>query len=1019
MRQCGEDHEQNGNEGAHVRWLNGQLQDGSTDRKSKLKLRPRSAARAPVTRPLAFAASACYSRSSMTLLRTLFIVAPAILLPLTPSWGARGKITDEDRQWWAYQPVPAEVKVPAVESKDERLQRWPRNEVDAFILQRLLAAGLEPAAEAPREVLARRLYLDVTGLPPSAEQARAFIDDTAPDAWERLVDTLLASPHYGERWARHWLDLVRYADSDGYKADDYRPDAWRYRDYVIAAFNADKPYDRFILEQLAGDELFPDNPEALIATGYLRCGIYEYNNRDAAGQWAAMLDDITDTTSDVFLGMGLQCARCHDHKFDPLLQRDYYRMQAFFAPLHMPEKSVAATAAERAAWQQKQDAWEQATASIRAQIEAIEKPYRERARADATSKFPPETQAIMNKPAAERTPAERPVFELAWRQVTYEWDRLETKIRGSDKEKWVALRKELAAFDHLKPAPLPSAMLARDMSAAAPEVFIPGGAKAGAVAPGFPVILDASAAAVDAKPESTGRRAALAKWIASPANPLTARVMVNRVWQQHFGRGLSSTSSDFGTLGDKPSHPELLDWLARRFMNDGWSVKRLHRLILTSAAWRQGGAGPGAEHARQADPENRLLWRWNTRRMDSEQIRDAIFAASGELDLTPGGPGSDAAKPRRSVYVRVLRNVRDPLADAFDAPQHFNSMPLRDTTTTATQSLFMANGRFLLERAEAMARHLIREHAGDRALVEAAWRATAGKLPATDELEESLAFLQSCKDATPPPSGEFIAEAMPQRAGKAAVLVPETDQERLVVKEGGMSLPAGDFSIEAVVLLHSIFSDGRVRTIASQWNNDRAQPGWALGVTGAKSRRKPQVPVLQLIGKNAAGQVVEEPVFSDIQLQLDRSYYIAASISAGAGGPGSVTFYVKDLANDDEPLQTAVVPHPLVELTPPAFPLVIGDAEGGTRRQWDGLIDEVRIRRGALTEESLSLKNPAITEDTVACWQFEPGSGYRHDAVSGKETILPAQTKAGSAREAAVTDFCHALLSSSAMLYIE
>ena len=955
----------------------------------------------------------------MTSLRHTLIYTTALLLPAAPAPGARGKITDEDKKWWAYQPVPAEVNVPRVETKEERLQRWARNEVDGFVLQKLLAAGLEPSAEAPREVLVRRLYLVVSGMPPTAEQSQAFINDNAPDAWERLVDALLASPHYGERWARHWLDLVRYADSDGYKADDYRPDAWRYRDYVIAAFNTDKPYDRFILEQLAGDELFPDNPEAIIATGYLRCGIYEYNNRDAAGQWTAILNDITDTTSDVFLGMGLQCARCHDHKFDPLLQRDYFRLQAFFAPLQIPERTTAATAAERTAWQQKQDAWEAATADVRAQIEVIEKPARERAAADAISKFPPETQTIMTKPAAERTPAEKPVFDLAWRQVTYEYDRLDSKIKGADKEKIVALRKELGKFDTLKPAPLPTTMAAQDMSAAAPEVRISQRDDAGAVEAGFPTIMDATPAAVTPLPQSTGRRAALAKWIASPANPLTARVMVNRVWQQHFGRGLSSTASDFGTLGEKPSHPELLDWLARRFMADGWSFKKLHRLILTSAAWRQSASSTVAEHARQTDPENRLLWRWNTRRMDSEQIRDTIFSATGELELTPGGPGSDAAKPRRAVYVRVLRNVRDPLADVFDSPQHFNSMPARDTTTTATQSLFLANGRFLIDRAEAMTRRLVAKHDDDRALIEAAWQATTGKRPATDEMEDALAFIQSQKDATPPPGGEFIAESMPQRDGKAAVLSPGTEQERLVVTESGMALPEGDFSIETVVLLHSVFDDGRVRTIASQWNGDRAQPGWALGITGAQSRRKPQMPVLQLIGRNADGKVVEEPVFSDLQLQLDRSYYIAASVHAEAAGKGSVTFYVKDLANDDELLQTVVVPHPITEIVKPVFPLVIGDAEGRQRRQWDGLIDEVRIRRGCLTEQTLSLKNPALTPDTIACWQFEPESGYRHDTVSNAETILPARTAESTAREAAVADLCHTLLGSSAMLYVE
>jgi hypothetical protein len=946
--------------------------------------------------------------------------AAALILSAASVMAGRGKITDADRQWWAYQPVPESVTVPQPVTKDGHLQHWARNEIDAFILEKLLEAKLEPAPEAPREVLVRRLYLDVLGLPPAAEQVKTFVNDTAPDAWERLVDQLLASPHYGERWARHWLDLVRFADSDGYKADDYRPDAWRYRDYVINAFNADKPFDRFIMEQLAGDELFPDNPEALIATGYLRCGIYEYNNRDVVGQWTAILNDITDTTADVFLGMGLQCARCHDHKFDPLLQRDYYRLQAFFAPLQWPEQAEAATAAERETWQKKQAAWEAATADIRAQIDAIEQPHREKARQDAASKFPPETQAIMAKPAAERTPAEQPHFDLAWRQVTFEWAHIDTRIKGAEKEKMVALRKQLGQFDHLKPAPLPGAIVARDMSAAAPPVTIPKHEREGPVEAGFPTILDPSPAAVQPGVNSTGRRSALARWIASPTNPLTARVMVNRVWQQHFGRGLSSTTSDFGTLGEKPSHPALLDWLARRFMAEGWRLKKIHRLILTSAAWRQSSSSTVTEQARLTDPENRLLWRWNTRRMDSEQIRDTIFAATGELDLAAGGPGVDSTKPRRAVYVKVLRNVRDPLADVFDSPQHFNSTPTRDTTTTATQSLLLANSRFFMDRAEAMAKSLAAKHDDDRAIVLAAWQATTGRQPATDEMEEALAFLKSQEESAPlPPAGEFIAESMPQRDGKAAVLSPGTAQERLVVTDGGMALPDGDFSIETVVLLRSVFSDARVRTIASQWNGDCAQQGWSLGVTGQQSRRKPQTPVLQLIGKNTEGRIVEEPVFSDIALQMDRSYYIAAAVHPDPDGKGTVTFFVKDLANDDEPLQSAVVPHPIVEPLRPAFPLVIGDSEGRTRRLWDGLIDEVRIRRGCITAETLSLHSPAVTPDTVACWQFEPAPGFRSDSVSKTETIRATHTAESTARESDLTDLCHSLLSSSALLYVE
>lgn len=953
--------------------------------------------------------------------RLLPLALALALLPARVAPAARGKITSEDRQWWAWQPVPAAPAVPEVAPAAERLRQWPVNEVDRFILDKLLAAGLEPAPEASREILVRRLYLDLLGLPPTAAQVGAFVNDTAPTAWERLVDSLLASPHYGERWAAHWLDLVRYADSDGYKADDYRPDAWRYRDYVIAAFNTDKPYDRFVMEQLAGDELFPDNPEALIATGYLRCGIYEYNNRDTAGQWAAMLNDITDTTADVFLGIGLQCARCHDHKFDPLLQRDYYRLQAFFAPLQMPERTVAVTAAERAAWQEKQTAWESATVEIRAQIEAIEQPHRERAEKDAVEKFPPETRAIMAKPPAERTPAERPLFDLAWRQVTYEWDHLDGRIKGSEKERLVGLRKELAKFDAIKPGTQPTALAAQDMSATAPPVIIPQREKEGLIEAGFPAIFDAAPASVQPLEQSTGRRSALARWIASPANPLTARVVVNRVWQQHFGRGLSSTASDFGTLGEKPSHSELLDWLARRFMTDGWQFKKLHRLILTSAAWRQAAASTATEHARTADPENRLLWRWNTRRLDAEQIRDAIFSATGELDLSPGGPGCDATKPRRAVYVKVLRNVRDPLADVFDAPQHFNSTPSRDTTTTPTQSLLLANSRFLLDRAETMARSLTEKFTEDRALVNAAWQATTGRSPLTEESEESLAFLASQRLAAPPPAVDFIAEAMPQREGRAAVLAPGTAQERLVISDGGFQLPGGDFSIEAVALLHSIYPDGQVRMIASQWNGDRAQPGWALGITGQGSRRKPRMPVLQLIGRNAAGQVVEEPVFSDIQLQMDRSYYIGAAVHPDETntGTGTVTFFVKDLANDDEPLRTSTVPHPMAGPVQTNFPLVIGGTGVPGRSQCDGLIDEVRISRGLLAESGLLIKNSALAPTTVACWQFETSPGCRVESLSGKESILPAVSAATTARTAAVTDLCHTLLSSSALLYVE
>jgi hypothetical protein len=943
----------------------------------------------------------------------LLLLSLVTLLPWSPVMAGRSKeFTAADRAWWSFQPVH-EPSLPGV--KDTA---WTRTPVDRFILARLEGAGLVPAAEASKAALVRRVYFDLLGLPPTREQVEAYVSDSAPDAWEKLVDRLLASPRYGERQARLWLDLVRYADSDGYKADDYRPDAWRYRDYVVTAFNDDKPYDIFLSEQLAGDELFPGNPEALVATGYLRHWIYEYNNRDAAGQWKVILNDITDTTADVFMGLGLQCARCHDHKFDPLLQADYYRLQAFFAPLDPRDGTVVLPKAQQAEHQAQQEKWEHATAGVRQRIAEIQAPERENSRRKAVSMFPPETQDLLEKPAAERTPQERQIADLAWKQVLYEWERVDSKIKGEAKEQLIALRKELAAFDSLKPGPPPTAMTARDVGPVAPPVTIPRRETEGGIPPGFPTLLAPEAAPVTPRPDSTGRRSALAAWLARPENPLTARVMVNRVWQQHFGKGLTTTASDFGTLGDKPSHPELLDWLAHQFTTQGWSLKKLHRLILTSAVWRQGHLSPVAERARLADPENRLLWRWTTKRLEAEQIRDAIFHATGELDLQAGGPGVDSSKPRRTIYTKILRNVRDPLTEVFDAPQNFQSTASRDTTTTATQSLFLANSRFMGERAEAMALSLSPLE-DTPAQVEAAWWRTQGRAPTTDEREEALSFLDAAAPLEPVlASGGFISETMPQRQGKATALSPGSPLERL---EADLpELPQDGFTVETVALLHSVYESGAVRTLAGQWSGNVKDSGWAVGITGLKSRRNPRMPVFLLCGPDRTGQMVQEPVFSDFQLQLDRSYYLGVAFQpATADRSGTVTFYVKDLANEDEPLRTASVPHPVTALTPPPGPLYIGASHGGPESLWDGLIDEVRVTRGFLTEHEIALRHPDITGRTLACWQFEPGS-FRRDAASGRETIrLPLPPVTAAPARQALTDLCHALLSSSGLLYVE
>ncbi|MES2709040.1 MAG: DUF1553 domain-containing protein [Verrucomicrobiota bacterium] len=941
-------------------------------------------------------------------------------LPLQPpqALAARGELSAGDRAWWSFQPVtdPAPPEV--------RDAVWGKSPVDRFIFDALEKAGLTPAMEAPKATLVRRLYFDLLGLPPSKEEVEAFVSDTAPDAWERLVDRVLDSPRHGERQARLWLDLVRYAESDGYKADAFRPDAWRYRDYVIAAFNTDKPYDRFISEQLAGDELFPDDPQALIATGYLRHWIYEYNNRDAVGQWNVILNDITDTTADVFMGLGLQCARCHDHKFDPLLQKDYYRLQAFFAAVEPKEGTVILSPGALAARQAKQEAWEAATADVRQRIEILRAPGMAKAKKTAMDLFPPETQALLGMPAESRTPWQRQIATIAWDQVLFEYAQVDARIKGEDRQKLVVLRKELAAFDSLKPEPLATASTAADVGPVPPELKIPRREADGDIPPGIPTVLNPAPAEVKPLPRSTGRRSALAAWLASPSNPLTARVMVNRVWQQHFGQGLSTTASDFGHLGDKPSHPALLDWLAHRLVADGWSLKKLHRVMLTSRAWRQSHVSSCGEKAKLADPSNRLLWRWTTRRLEAEQIRDAVFSATGELDLKAGGPSVDSGKPRRTIYTKVLRNTRDPLTDVFDAPQNFNSTPSRDTTTTATQSLFLANSRFMSDRAEAMARDLTDRLPDDGDRVEAAWWRTAGRAPTTDEREESLAFLASRTADDPEKTsadGALVTESMPQRNGKAVALSPGGAQERLTAE--APALPVGDFTVESVVLLNSVQENGNLRTITGQWSGDKTRPGWVLGVTGQKSQRKPRMPVLQLCGPGAdGGAVVYEPVFSDFQMELDRSYYLAAAVHpAGAAGAGSVTFYLKDLANDDLPMLTSTVPQPVAAVTPPPGPLFIGAAGDSKGHLWDGLIDEVRISRGLLTETELALRRPAGTERTVASWSFEPAAGTLTESVSGRESIrLPSAAAAAALpKEEALADFCQAMLSSSAMLYVE
>jgi hypothetical protein len=936
---------------------------------------------------------------------------------------ARGKkITDEDRKWWSFQPV-GPVSVPT--TKDGG---WGRNEVDRFVFAKLQQASLQPAPEADKRTLIRRLYLDLVGLPPSAEEVARFVSDSSPKAYDQLVDSLLRDPRYGEKWARSWLDLVRYAESDGYKSDSFRPNAWRYRDYVIRSFNEDKPFDRFLKEQIAADELWPNDPDALVGLSYLRLWIYEYNQRNVKGQWASILNDITDVTSDAFLGLGLQCARCHDHKFDPILQKDYYRFQAFFAALEPREQAVLASPEQLREYKAQLAKWNEKTAPIRTQIEDLEKPVREKTTRGVIDKLPKEIQAIMLKPAGERTAYEQQIYELAYRQVTEEEDKLDGKFKGAEKEKLDSLRAELATFDELKPNPLPQTLLVGDVGPSAPPVTIPKDKSQVPIAPGFLSLLDEAPARVEPLPGSTGRRTALAQWITRPDNPLTARVFVNRIWQRHFGRGLVATTSDFGHLGELPTHPELLDWLANDFINHGWRLKRLHRLMVTSATYRQSSvppanvAGSDVRNPSMVDAANKLLWRQNLRRLESDQIRDALLWASGELELKAGGASVEASKPRRTIYTKWLRNSRDPILEAFDPPDPYLSTPQRNVTTTPLQSLVLLNGPYVLQRAQALARRIQNLNPANPAeAVRAAYRFTFGREPSAAETARSVSFLDEQTSRITKFDSKLspaVTSAMPGRSGTAASFRPEGGQTRLQVPDNHL-MPQYDFTIEAFVLMRSVDSGEALRTIVSRWDGRNNQPGWTLGVTG-EGNASPQSLALQLIGDPAEdGEGGYELILGGLRLELNRPYYVAVSVRIGDTSESGITFYAKELSANAL-LRTTHVPHRVTANHQSNLPLIIGGRDPEKRHVWDGLIDDVRLSSQALKADELLQVREAAREGTVGYWRFEEADPLKDSSPNGcniRPEVSPAA--ASDANTAALVDFCHVLLNSNEFLYVD
>lgn len=935
------------------------------------------------------------------------------------------KITEEDRAHWAFQPV---TSPPIPKANNEA---WCRTEIDRFILQRLEQEGMSPALEADSFALVRRAYFNLIGLPPTPKEIDAYLADDSPDKYERMIDRLLDDPRYGEKWARHWLDLVRYAESDGWRQDAFRPEAYKYRDYVIRSFNEDKPYDQFVMEQIAGDEIDPGNPDVIAATAFLRHGIYEYNQRDVETQWNNILNEITDVTSDVFLGLGMACARCHDHKFDPIPREDYYRLRAFFEPLLWREDQPLADVEARIAYQRQLAAWKEATADIRRQLDEIERPALfQTAGGQGFSKFAPHLQTLMVKRPEERTPYEHQIAMLSARQLTFDPKKIPERLQDERKANSERLKKELAKFDDLKPAPLPARKFAvSDVGAVAPPTRIPGDRSERDIEPGFISVLDAPAPVVSppAALKSTGRRTALAKWLADPDNPLTTRVIVNRIWQYHFGTGLVATPSDFGRLGELPTHPQLLDWLAHRFVADGWSFKKLHRLIMTSATYRQTTFRRAPEVARKVDPENRLLWRMNSRRLDAEQIRDAMLYVSGGLDLRMGGPSVAASSPRRSIYVKVIRNTRYPLFDLFDMSDGLGSSGERNVTTTPTQALLMINGAFVLARAEAMADRLTRLNTSeDRQLVTTAFRAAYGREPTGGEIETAITFLREQADrVTPPPEkpkGELATEKMPQTGTSAVLLKPDSMQRHLETPFSP-KLPDGDFTVEAIVLLESLCKDATVRTIAAHWDSNSRHPGWAFGVTSEQSRYRPRNLIVQLVGNNVDGKLEYEVIPSNIHLKLNTPYFVSVSATIQDTSPKGVRFYVDDLSVANESPQVAEVPHKITGAYRGDFALTIGGRDRSDRHYWDGLIDTIRISRAALQDQELLIHGGSDnTEKTVGHWQFEQDGGMLTDSSKNGLALRSTQTgdrPPSDPQTAALIDFCHVLLNSNEFIYID
>ena len=701
------------------------------------------------------------------------------------------------RNYWAFQ-LPKKAAVPPL-----------KNPVDFFLAREWQSQKLTHAPKAEPRTLVRRAYLDLTGLPPTPDQVQEFINDKSTNAWPALIDRLLASPQYGERWGRHWLDVARYADSNGYEHDFDRPNAWRYRDYVISAFNKDTPFDRFLVEQIAGDEVQHPTDETRIATAFLRnhakIGFREKDNPQFRYEY---LDDMIATIGRGVLGMTVQCARCHNHKFDPIPQKDYYRLQAaLFGYVEVDHPLVPET--EAALYHKQIKGVEDALRPVQDQLKQLERPYRDQLLPAKYLKFPANVQQAINTPEGKRTPGQVLLANQIIRTTSVASSEIDRIMKPADAVVKQQLLHQMRDIEKLRPKPIPVAMgitdgdyrfvpdgpgdepapgksrqqadfagsylhEGADPYKVPPSYFLHHGdvnSHGTEMEPGFLTVATYNNPPVALPPangNTSGRRLALAKWLGSPDNPLTARVMVNRIWRHHFGVGIVPTMDNFGKNGELPSHPELLDWLAVEFMDQGWSIKQMHRLLMTSEAYQMSSEF-AAETNIAKDASNRYLWRFRQQRLEAEAVRDVVLAASGSLNLQMYGTaifphindeilgsmtkgiwnqknGEDSNEEwRRSIYVYRKRGLPLPFFEVFDLPDQNIACTQRNSSTVPTQALMLMNDEFILSHASKLAAKIKAAASSKDQQVRLAYELALSRPPTEQERTLALVFLETQK----------------------------------------------------------------------------------------------------------------------------------------------------------------------------------------------------------------------------------------------------------------------------------